>query len=112
MPATFLWLILNWFDLPGSPWFWATSVALICLFAPIAQALCGIVARFTDPRHRRTLSELSGMFVGNLVQCFFYILFLAHQYFIQLDAIVRVFYRSLISKQKLLEWAPAVHNDV
>jgi len=110
-PTVFSCLILTWFALPGSTWFWTGLILLIYLFSPIAQAIFDLLSRFTDPRHHRSLSELLDLFRKSLIQFFFCILFLAHQSFIQVDAIIRVLYRSVISNKKMLEWAPAVHSE-
>jgi len=110
-PTTFLWLVLAW-QLPGSALFWVSCVAFIILFPAITQKVIEAIKMSFQSGPRKSFS--SGIKVRvNLLQALLYTSFLAHQAFVQIDAIFRVFYRKNISNSKLLEWttAAAVENQ-
>ncbi len=88
-PVSVIWFVLAWTWLPGSPAFWASYLFALLLFNSFLQLI---------------VSKTKEHFKISLVQIFIYTSFLAHRAYLHLDAITRVCYRKLISKQKLLEW--------
>lgn len=105
-PMTFLWFILAWAALPGSPLVWSLFALSLSLVPCFVQGTAALIAHnFGKPTARMAATSVRTKF--SLLQALFSITFLAHQCYIQLDAILRVTYRQLISKQKLLEWTTA-----
>ena len=101
-PFTFLWFILAWVLFPGDILFWVAYAVLIITLPSILQLVIGGM--------KQTLwTRVKPQVIG--LQIFLYLIFLAHQAFVQTDAIARVFYRKLISKKRLLEWATAAQVE-
>ena len=91
-PALFLWFILALMIFPGSPYFWMGYALVIIILPSLVQVI--------------HLAKI------NLYQNFFYFLFLAHQSYIQLDAIVRIIFRKTVSRKRLLEWTTAAQEEL
>ncbi len=94
-------LVLSWFFVPSQGLFTAALAAGLVLFQPLSGPLTWITSRhglrafsFHQIKHDfgRAVAEAA---------------LLLHQAGLALDAIVRVFYRRLISKKGLLEWSTA-----
>lgn len=109
-PSTFLLMILGFTILPGSPLMWTSYVLAMLIFPTLAQFLIGALKRFLEKETSRTIAPRFN-FKLIFIQLFFYIVFLAHQTVIHLDAIVRVFYRKCISHKNLLEWSTAAQLE-
>ncbi len=108
--ALFLWLVLAWSSLPGSPLFWTASALFIIVSPGLFHAIYeSFLCLFKQNQSRFLLARFN--IKTSLLQCFLRIVFLAHQAIIHLDALIRVLYRKNISKLKLLEWAPAAHME-
>jgi len=109
-PNTFLLFILGLSVLPGSNFFWAAYALSLIVFPTLLQILVGTFKQHFGKNSSRTYS--SGINTKTqLLQLFFYTIFLAHQAMIHLDAIIRVFYRKSISNSKLLEWSTAAQVE-
>lgn len=109
-PMTFLWLVLGLILFPGTPLMWTLYTLTLIIFPSMAQTILGaVILRFGD--HSSRISDAGVKTKFNILQMLFYFTFLAHQAVIQVDAIVRVFYRKFISKSKLLEWSTAAQVE-
>jgi cyclic beta-1,2-glucan synthetase len=95
-PFMFLWFVLAFLALPGSPLFWAGYILFIIICPTIIQIILGAIG---------------GTIEVNALQILLHLTFLAHQSYVQTDAIIRVFYRKFISKTKLMEWTTAAHAE-
>ena len=91
-PFLVLLFVLGWTWLPGSALLW-TVVALALLVGPILPSLA---------RDRRMRLE-------HLGRCALAVAFLAYEASLQIDAMVRVFVRTLITRKLLLQWTSAAH---
>ena len=107
---TFLWFTMSWLTLPGSYKFWIGYILFIIFFPPIARTILEqVISYIQSISHKNSVARMKLKI--SIVQPVLYIIFLAHQAFIQMDAVVRVFYRKLVSKRKLLEWVTAAQDE-
>lgn len=113
-PITLLWLTMAWTVLPGEPLLWFGLFVSLLVVPLLVQSTVKLFILLFGKRTSRT----SGVWTGvksntktNTLQILFHIIFLAHQAYIQTDAIIRVLYRQLVSKKKLLEWSTAAQVE-
>ncbi len=108
--GAFLLFLLGWTVLPGKPLYW-TLVTIAILFVPPWFQLL-----FTIPRSlmawsvaplRDGLVALGSAMVG----VFLTLTFLAHQALLSADAVLRTWYRRVVSRQRLLEWETAAEAE-
>ncbi len=102
-----LLLVGGWTLLPGSPALW-TLIGLGAIVAPWATSL--LLALVRPPRDRSWGAYYSAVRQDaaiSLQQAITTLVFLPHQAYISLDAIVRTLYRMAISRRHLLEWRSA-----
>ena len=94
-------LVVSWFFVPAQQFFIAALAASLVLFQPLAGPLTWVTSRhglrafsFSQIKHDlgRAVAEAA---------------LLLHQAILALDAIVRVFYRRLITRKGMLEWSTA-----
>jgi len=105
LPATSLGLLLvSWFVSPGISWIAALVVGMQLLFHPLAQP-------FTMATTHQGLKYFSpAKLWHDLMRAATDAALLPHQTAVTLDAIVRVWYRRMVSRRDLLEWtAQATH---
>lgn len=103
-PAMLAALLLAWTVLPGSPAIWTA----LLLVVPLAQALLRVAASVRGPSHgqpvrvfvRTVLEDLS----ADLARASLTVLFLAHQAFQMVHAIVVTLVRLGVTRRRLLEW--------
>ena len=110
-PALLLWLLAAWSFLPGSPLFWILF-ALVAVSFPVYAHLTSNL--FSNPRGVPWTShfrQLWGALVTNSKQVALLLVFLPHQAWLTLDAVARVAYRQLVSRQNLLEWLTAAQSE-
>lgn len=110
--AAFIGFLLAWTILPGSALLWTSLIGLIYLFpvyAPFASGQWSQKGNITWQDY-----FLSGLKETQLKlsQIFTTVAFLPNQAWMQSDAILRSFYRLLISKKNLLEWNPFVQANL
>ncbi|HEU0252125.1 MAG TPA: hypothetical protein VFR12_03770, partial [Pyrinomonadaceae bacterium] len=104
-PAVMLWLVAAWTVLPGSPLLLTLFILLTFAFPVYAHVTRGLLIH---PRGIPWTSYFFSMWSdvrNNTLQVLLNITFTAHQAYVMTDAIARTFYRKLISKRHLLEWA-------
>ncbi len=102
-----LLLLGGWTLLPGSPVRW-TLIGLGAIVAPWGTSL--LLALVRPPRDRSWRAYYSAVRQDaaiSLQQAISTLVFLPHQAYISLDAIVRTLYRMRISRRHLLEWRSA-----
>jgi cyclic beta-1,2-glucan synthetase len=109
-PATFICLILSCLVFPGSPLFWVGCTLFIIVFPCLTYIVGGLIARPHTVQRTSFLSKW-GDIETIFFQAFLYLVFLAHQTYIDFDAIVRALYRLLVSKTKLMEWVTAAQSE-
>ncbi|MFA6236469.1 MAG: glucoamylase family protein [Bacteriovorax sp.] len=109
--TTFLWLVFSWI-LTGTNVLEATLLALFFIFFPVLASSLNFLCHC--PKHRRLKWHVKNVaretFI-HLIQISLSILFLPHQAYLQLDAIIRTLYRMNVSKKNLLEWRTAADTE-
>jgi cyclic beta-1,2-glucan synthetase len=105
-PATFLSLLAAWTLPLASPWLWTGFVFTTLVMPPLLPALAGL-----QPRHagisRRSYLRRIGQDLGTaLARVGLTLMLLAHQTWLDGDAILRTLWR-LLSRRRLLEWRTA-----
>ncbi len=104
-PAVMLWLIAAWTALPGSPLFLTLFILLTFAFPVYAHVTRGLLIHPRGIPWTSYFWSIWGDVRNNTLQVLLNITFTAHQAYLMTDAIARTFYRKLISKRHLLEWA-------
>ncbi len=110
-PALFLWLLAAWIVFPGSPVLWTLFVILAIAFPVYLHVTTSLLIH---PRGIPWTSHFWGVWGDirtNTAQVALSLVFLAHQAYLMLDAILRTLYRKLILKRKLLEWVTAADAE-
>ncbi len=109
-PFTFLWFVFAWTVFPGSPLFWLAYALFIVVFPAVVPPIISTLFHYLEnPKSRVSTADMK--IKVNLLQALFHIVFIAHQAYIQSDAILRVMYRKFISKTQLLEWVTAAQVE-
>ncbi len=110
-PALFIWLVAAWTIFPGSIWIW-TLFAIIAIAFPVYMHVT--TSLLIHPRGIPWTSHfwsIWGDIRTNSAQVALSLVFLTHQAYLMLDAIVRTIYRNLISRRRLLEWVTAAQTE-
>ncbi len=110
-PALVLWLLFAWTLMPGRPLLWTLFVVLTLAFPIYAHVATNL---FHHPRGIPWSSHfwtVLGDVWMNTKQVALTVVFLAHLAYLMCDAILRTFYRKLISRQRLLEWMTAAQAE-
>lgn len=111
MPATFILFIMAWTVLPGEAQFWFAYLLFLMIFPIVFQwVLDGLEGLWQKKKLR--LSTLRTKITDQVLPLLLYFIFLPHLAYVQIDAMVRVFYRQRISKRQLLEWVPAAQAEM
>lgn len=111
-PGILLLFLGSWLFLPGSMFIWS-GLALLAIALPCLLHVAN--GFFSSPRGVTWTSNfwtVLGSTRVHLAQVFLTLAFLPHQAYIQVDAIVRAGYRTIISKRQRLEWTPAAQTDL
>ena len=109
-PATFALLVFGWFIM-GRPVLW--TLATICLlFVPAwAECVFGITRALANGNLRGAREPFTNLFAANFT-ILLTLTLLAHQTLLSLDAVVRALVRSLITRERLLEWETAEEAEL
>jgi hypothetical protein len=107
----FLLFVLGWTVLPGRPLYW-TLVTIAILFVPPWFQFAFSVVRTLASGQIRPLGDAVTGLGKAMVNVFLTLTFLAHQALISADAVLRTFYRRLVSRERLLEWETAAEAEL
>ena len=107
----FLLFVLGWTLLPGKPLYW-TLVTIAILFVPPWFQFAFSVVKTLAGGQLRPIGDAAGSLVKAMINVFLILTFLAHQALISADAVLRTFYRRLVSRQRLLEWETAAQAEL
>jgi cyclic beta-1,2-glucan synthetase len=110
-PTVFLWLLMVWTVIPGSPFLWTLFIILELAFPVYAHLNTNLLTHPRGVAWGSHLLSLWGDFRNNALQVAFSITCLANQAWIKTDAIMRTLYRKLISRKHLLEWTTAAQSE-
>ncbi|HEY8225756.1 MAG TPA: protein ndvB, partial [Pyrinomonadaceae bacterium] len=110
-PSMFLWLLAAWTVFPGSPLWWSLFVIVTIAFPVYLHVTTSLLIHPRGIPWTSHFWSVWGDIRTNTAQFALSIIFLAHQAYLMVDAIVRTLYRKLISRRKLLEWVTAAQAD-
>jgi hypothetical protein len=110
-PGIFLLFVLGWTALPGRPLYW-TLVTVAILFVPPWFQFAFSVVRALAARRLGPVRDAAAGLAKAVVSVFLTLTFLAHQTLISADAVLRTFYRRIVSRQRLLEWETAAEAEM
>ncbi|MDX1638635.1 MAG: glucoamylase family protein [Balneolaceae bacterium] len=109
--ALLIFLLLGWTVLPGPALAWTVAFLGIMAF-PIYSSFS--TELFKRPRRvawKLYLEKIRDNLKINTIQSLTTLLFMPHQAYISLDAVVRTLWRLKISRENLLEWTSALHTE-
>jgi cyclic beta-1,2-glucan synthetase len=110
-PAIVLWLLAIWFIIPGSPLLWTLFVVAVLAFPVYAHLQTNILNHSRGVPWTSHFWSVLGDVRTNTLQVLFVVVVLAYQAVSNTDAIIRTFYRKLISHKALLEWKTAAQSE-
>jgi len=110
-PGIFLLFVLGWTVLPGSALYW-TLVTIAILFVPPWFQFGFSVIRSLAAGRLAPIRDAAAGLGRAMVSVFLTLTFLAHQTLISADAVLRTFYRRVISRERLLEWETAAQAEL
>jgi cyclic beta-1,2-glucan synthetase len=102
-PSLVLMLVVGWMFLPGHAWFWT----LLAIFAHGGQIFTDLVTGLAQGRRRGAVRGLFAQLVDQAGRWFLAIAYLPFEAAITVHAIAATLWRTLISKQKMLQWTTA-----
>ncbi len=105
-----LLLVLGWLVLEPA-WFWTLVVGGIILGPSVLLSIVEALKKPADLPVGLHLRAASRSMCRHLSQAAFTLVFLPHEAFFSVDAIVRSTVRMLITHRRLLEWTPAIDSD-
>jgi cyclic beta-1,2-glucan synthetase len=110
-PATFLLLVLGWLVLPGTPLYWTLATLVILVLPAWFRFAFSLTEAAIESKSVIAREAIDTLFTAN-VSVFFSLTFLAHQTFLSLDAVVRTLVRSIVTRQRLLQWETAAEAEI
>ncbi len=109
-PGTFLLFLLGWTVLPGSPLYWTLVTIAILFVPPWFQLVFASVRALLSLKLAPIPEALAGLSSAT-VSLFLTLTFLAHQAMVSADAVLRTWYRRIVSRERLLEWETAAEAE-
>jgi len=109
-PTLTLLLIAGWTILPGPTW-WTIFALLVLAFPVYAHVTTGLLIHPRGVPWTSHFWSVWGDLRTNTVQLALEIVFLAHQAYLMIDAIVRTLHRRSVSRKHLLEWMTAARAE-
>jgi cellobiose phosphorylase len=105
MPIALLALLLiGWVVAPFSPVL--TNLVVLTIFLPFLILVVNKIIQISLKNTFWDFTDVLYSFIRSIIN----IALLPHEAFLSFDAIVRVFYRKLVSKQKLLQWVTSSYR--
>ncbi len=110
-PSLFIWLAIAWTAFPGSTLTWTLFVVLVIAFPVYLHVTTSLLIHPRGVPWTSHFWSVWGDIRTNTAQLALSMIFLPHQAYLMLDAIVRTLYRKLISHRNLLEWVTAAQAE-
>lgn len=98
--------ILGWTVLP-SFWFWTLCIVALIMVPPVVISLWNTWQKPEEVEVGQHVANAVRATYKNILQAVFTLICLPYEAYISADAIVRTFWRVLISRKRLLEWNPS-----
>lgn len=102
-----LFLFVGWFLLPGSALIWTAAALGVTAFPIYSSFTTEIFKRPPRVKWKLYLEKIRADIKVNTIQALSTFIFMPHQAYVALDAVIRTLWRMLISKERLLEWTAA-----
>lgn len=110
-PLCFIFLVLAFTILPGSPLLWIPLVVLVISFPVYARVANALILPPLDISVGGYARVVGRDLLRQSFQAFISICFLPYQAYVMIDAVVVTLYRLSISKKRLLEWESAAITE-
>lgn len=110
-PTAFLALLIGWLQPPAIAEIWTGFILLTICLPPLMPAIANIMPTRAGISLRNHFRTLRGDFALGLLQSGFLLVFLAHQSWLMVDAIVRTMMRVFIRRRHLLQWVTAAQSS-
>ena len=107
----FLLFALGWTLLPGRPLYW-TLVTIAILFVPPWFQLAFTLVRAVLSLRLSMVGDAFAALASATVSVFLNLTFLSHQALLSADAVLRTWYRRIVSRRRLLEWETAAEAEL
>jgi hypothetical protein len=104
-PAHLLLFLFGWLISP-TPWFWTLIATSLFLPAPMLSFVHTLFKKPKDLEYTTHLVHSFEFFVSHLIQILWLFISLPYEAFVNTDAILRTWWRILISRKNLLQWDP------
>ena len=104
VPVCLLLLLLFGWTLSSAAWFWTLAVTMIIILPSVVNFLRELARRPADVILKQHIAYTTRSAFSNFYQQLLEIIFLPYEVYSGLDAILRTFWRMLISRKKLLQW--------
>jgi hypothetical protein len=109
-PATALAFVLAWTVLPGRPLYWTAALLAVLCASPVFQFVAGLI-RAVIKRSLASVKQVFPSLATGLASVLLNLALLAHDALVCTDAIWRSLYRSIVSRQRLLQWETAAEAE-
>ncbi len=107
----FLLFVLGWTVLPGKPIYWTLVTIAVLFVPPWFEFAFSVVRALMSRRLDAVLDAFVGLGTATVNELLM-LTFLAHQTLLSADAVLRTFYRRVVSRQRLLEWETAAQAEM
>jgi cyclic beta-1,2-glucan synthetase len=111
-PMTLLWLILGWTILPGAAGIWTLAALVILAIPPLVHTTNQFLLHPRGIPWTSHFWTVWGDMRTKTAQVALSIVCLAHQAYMQTDAILRALFRSFVSRRNLLQWVVASEEEL
>ncbi|MBU0504027.1 MAG: cyclic beta 1-2 glucan synthetase [Candidatus Omnitrophica bacterium] len=109
--ATVLLLLLGWMFFQPS-WIWSAFVIALLGFPLVPMSLAEALKKSENLTFKTHFGSVLSSFKKNTLRFFFSLVFLLHEAFYCLDAIVRTLWRMFVSRRRLLKWRTFLEAEV
>ncbi len=109
MPASYLTLLAGWTWYASPALIWTAFVLATLAIPPLLPVFAGVTPRNTGISKRSHARAVGRDFSSAAWQMLFNLTMMAHQAWLMTDAILRTLVRVIITRRRLLEWAPTAH---
>lgn len=110
-PSMFILLLLGLSIFPGSPVFWIGFTLLVLAFPLVTDLVGLLLVRWATNARNQRLSDVFFETRSLISQIGLTFVFLAHQAYLMVDAVVRTIIRVFYTKRNMLEWVTAADAE-
>ncbi len=104
VPVCLLLLLLFGWTLSSAAWFWTLAVTIIIILPSVVNAFRELIKKPADVVFKQHIAYTIRSAFSNFNQQLLELIFLPYEVYSGVDAIVRTFWRMVISNKNLLQW--------